>query len=145
MAAPWPVGRVGWGTGGGIAGGRERRSCSRRISTRLFAGAPLSGGLPFAGVGSLGSGDRLGNTPGAEDGAAFALKQDLPGLEDGIVLGNLLGTEDGAALAALDGRVPRVGVQGAGEGIVLSKAARLCWGARLAEVTAVGLSSARTL
>ena len=73
----------------------------------------------------MGEGVRLGKTPGAEDGAAFAFKQDLPGLEDGIVLGNLLGTEDGAALAALDGRVPRVGVLGSGEGVVPSKAARL--------------------
>ena len=102
----------------------------------------------------------LGKALGAEDGAVFAVKQDLSGLEDGILLGNLLGTEDGAALgnpgdkrgargetglsALEDGRVPLVGVLGSEEGIVLSKAARLCWVACLAEVTVVGLASART-
>ena len=75
----------------------------------------------------------LGKALGAEDGAVFAVKQDLSGVEDGILLGNLMGTEDGAALGNLgdqrgardkpgllaleDGRVPLVlGVLGSEEG-----------------------------
>ena len=102
----------------------------------------------------------LGKTPGAEDGAVIAFTQDLPGSGDGILLGKLLGTEDGAAFgnpgdkrgardetgfwALEEGRVPLVGVLSSEEGIVLSKSARLCWVACSAEVTVVGLSSART-